>query len=255
MMSETVDVDGYEVTITQDEDASDPLSEDYGVAGTMATWHSRYRLGNIQPGIPPEKYLRAQVPYKVIEDLDRRLDRVKNREYEYRYSIRSGDSTFRFDYDKIREGLETRIGKVSDEWIRDNLVKLDVYLYDHSGLRLSSAPFGCPWDSGQLGFFFLTPEEVLKEWDGDKKKAKDYLEATLKTYGQYVAGEVFGVSGIEDPDGEEVEDGSCWGFYGYDNEASGLMEFVRDAINQDRISKAVERQERFNAACRDIVTV
>jgi len=29
---------------------------------------------------------------------------------------------------------------------------LPVYMYDHSGISLSSSPFECKWDSGKIGF-------------------------------------------------------------------------------------------------------
>jgi len=36
-------------------------------------------------------------------------------------------------------------------------IKLPIFLYDHSGLTLSTAPYACPWDSGQIGW-------ILVEW-------------------------------------------------------------------------------------------
>jgi hypothetical protein len=42
---------------------------------------------------------------------------------------------------------------------------------------------------------------------------------------------VYGVSSIEGPNGEKIEDASCWGFYGGDHEKSGLLEHARSAID------------------------
>jgi len=38
-----------------------------------------------------------------------------------------------------------------------------LFLYDHSGLRISLGPFGCPWDSGQVGWIYVSYENALKE--------------------------------------------------------------------------------------------
>lgn len=38
------------------------------------------------------------------------------------------------------------------QWWKDNGdggILIPVFLYDHSGLRISTGPFSCPWDSGQ----------------------------------------------------------------------------------------------------------
>lgn len=71
------------------------------------------------------------------------------------------------------------------------------------------------------------------------------LEAQCKSafelYGAWAWGDVYGVSEIHAPgepdedgdetEGEELEDGSCWGFYGRDHEASGLLDHARSIID------------------------
>ena len=52
---------------------------------------------------------------------------------------------------------------VVDLWMKENLVYLPVYLYDHSGLVLQTTPFSCPWDSGHVGIIYTTLEECRKE--------------------------------------------------------------------------------------------
>lgn len=90
-------------------------------------------------------------------------------------------------------------------------VYLPLYLYDHSGITMSTRPFSCKWDSGQVGFMYVTKEQIDKEWDGDVEKAKKYLEGEVKTYDQYLTNDVWGFT-IEDIDGPAEE--SCWGFFG-----------------------------------------
>jgi hypothetical protein len=57
------------------------------------------------------------------------------------------------------------------------------------------------------------------------------LEGAAELYGHWAWGDVYGVSSIEGPDGEEIEDASCWGFYGHDHGKSGLLEHARSAID------------------------
>lgn len=98
-------------------------------------------------------------------------------------------------------------------------VILPVYMYDHSGITISTKPFQCPWDSGQVGFIYATREEILKEYNAQRltKKLRERVEAQLKaeidTYDQYLRGDVWGFV-IENEDGEHVD--SCWGFFGED---------------------------------------
>lgn len=55
-------------------------------------------------------------------------------------------------------------------------------------------------------------------------------ESACKLYGAWVWGDVYGIAKILDPNGEEIEDGSVWSFYGSDHDASGLMESARGII-------------------------
>jgi hypothetical protein len=102
------------------------------------------------------------------------------------------------------------------EWWKENGkggVLLSLYLYDHSGITMSTAPFSCPWDSGQVGWIYVTADKIKQEYRSDPdaaKRAEEYLKGEVETYDQYLRGEVYGYI-LEGPDGE-VD--SCWGFFG-----------------------------------------
>jgi hypothetical protein len=68
----------------------------------------------------------------------------------------------------------------------EKLVVLPVYMYEHSSIALSTGPFSCPWDSGQLGFIYAKIEEGQKHEDVAKQ-----LEQEVKIYGAFLGGEVF----------------------------------------------------------------
>lgn len=108
-----------------------------------------------------------------------------------------------------------------------------LYLYDHSGITISTSPFSCPWDSGQIGFAWVPRHRVLKEWKCKRVTAKlrtmveACLEAEVRIYDAYLRGAVFGyvIDGpTEDPDVWEENLDSCWGFYGEgETKADGYM--------------------------------
>ena len=98
----------------------------------------------------------------------------------------------------------------------DAAVVLPLYLYDHSGITMSAGPFSCPWDSGQVGFTFISKADLRKEYGLKRiskvalKKAEKLLIAEVEEYDQYLTGDVWGY--VIERDGEEVS--SCWGFFG-----------------------------------------
>ena len=99
----------------------------------------------------------------------------------------------------------------------DVIASLPLYLYDHSGITMSTSPFSCPWDSGCVGLIYIAKADA-DEWinaDGtyDTEAMLAILESEVKEYDQYLTGDVWGYT-ITDDDGEEID--SCWGFYGHD---------------------------------------
>lgn len=99
---------------------------------------------------------------------------------------------------------------------KENAIYFPLYLYDHSGITMSTTPFSCPWDSGQIGYIYVLPEDIKKEFSCKKitKKIKDkvirILESEVEIYDQYLTGEVYGYQ-IIDKDNNEID--SCYGFY------------------------------------------
>lgn len=99
-----------------------------------------------------------------------------------------------------------------------NVVCLPLYLYDHSGITISTEPFSCPWDSGQVGVIYCTYEKIRQEYDLNPgeipvetiKRVIDRMKQEVLTYDQFLRGEVYGYV-VEDADGEHLD--SRWGFY------------------------------------------
>lgn len=87
---------------------------------------------------------------------------------------------------------------------------LPLHLYDHSGLTISTTPFSCPWDSGQVGWIYLTRERQEREHIEDPVS---YLKGEVATYDEFLRGDVYCFS-IED--NGNVIDGSC-GYFGLEH--------------------------------------
>lgn len=99
----------------------------------------------------------------------------------------------------------------------DDVIYTPVYMYDHSGIILSSTPFSCKWDSGQVGFNYITKQQVRTEYSVKRISPKlnqiviNSLNAELAVYSDYVEGNCYGFV-ITDSDDNHTD--SCWGFYG-----------------------------------------
>lgn len=99
-------------------------------------------------------------------------------------------------------------------------IVLPLYLYDHSGITMNTSGFSCPWDSGQVGWIYVTREKVRQEY-GCKRVSKKmvermegYLRNEVETYDQYLTGDVYGFRITDTETDEEVD--SCWGIFGDD---------------------------------------
>lgn len=104
-------------------------------------------------------------------------------------------------------------------WDRMNseAIIMPVYKIDHSGIAYSTSPFSCPWDSGQVGYIFISKSKIRKEYGVKrispklKKQVENNLKSEVEIYSSWANGEIYGFS-VEDENGESLE--SCWGFIG-----------------------------------------
>jgi hypothetical protein len=129
--------------------------------------------------------------------------------FHKRYNL--GDSPLEFSSEDFDDwnGMERHVNKISDG------MYLPLYLYDHSGITISTTPFSCLWDSGQVGFIYETRKNAIdfagKTYLTKKIRTQviENLEATVKEYNTYLTGEYYGYVIYDDKD--TIVD-SCWGF-------------------------------------------
>ena len=139
------------------------------------------------------------------------------------------------------------------EFLKENKEKIVakyLYLYDHSGLTISTSPFSCPWDSGVVGVVYIEKEQLKKEY-GKKvftKKlqeiANNIIDSEVEEYDNYLTGQVFGIIITNMDTGEETE--STWGFYGYDYAKTEAKAMLKAEVEYYKKQQIAERLDDIN---------
>ena len=126
----------------------------------------------------------------------------------------------------------------ADDYGTDNLVLLPVYMYDHGSCALSTSnvwPFNDRWDARQVGWIYVTHEEIEKEFGTfhkDLEKVKKILRAEVSLQSAWINGNVVGYH-LEGPPekcgacgnvSRRQPDETLWGFYITGKKDSGLLE-------------------------------
>ncbi|RLD55169.1 MAG: hypothetical protein DRJ01_17040, partial [Bacteroidetes bacterium] len=116
-------------------------------------------------------------------------------------------------WEELKKGIESK---------EEVLAIKPLYLYDHSGITISTSPFQCRWDSGQVGWIYITKGTVKITGMPIDKDLDKSIDLELSTYDQEIQGEVFGFSCYKD--GECID--SCGGFYGRDIRKNGMFDHI-----------------------------
>jgi len=110
------------------------------------------------------------------------------------------------------------------------VIILPLYLYDHSGITISTTPFSCRWDSGQVGFVYMTRESIKNDF-GIKRltkkalaKIQEIIKSEVKVYDDYLTGNVYSYDIYLN---DNVID-SCSGYFGYEPDES-KWDVLKDA--------------------------
>lgn len=220
---ETVDLgNNYFVDIQYDEYCQSPREWDN--VGTIAYKHSRYKLGEEEISDPID-WLCSKLGIDEAED----------------YS------------DEYLQKLE--------KLMQEKFIILPLFLYDHSGITISTEPFGCRWDSSKVGYIYVSKQEIVENYrdrwmhEDNKERldkyhkgldlfgiAENMLKQEVETFDQYLRGEVFGFSLYHNGTQEELD--SCWGYIGTDS-IKGILEECRATVEQDIKDKAIKFQEEM----------
>jgi hypothetical protein len=198
-------MDNFRFRIIRDESPENP--REYATA-TLACWHRRYSLGDIQPSLDPAafQYTEGADPTE-FPSFDEATDE----------QIAQGIKAFHTKYHVF-----------------------PLYMYDHSGIALSTTPFSCPWDSGQLGIAYLPKDGFTED------EARQVIGAELECYAHYLNGDGYGfeAEALNTNTGEWENFDSCFGFIG-PFETSGLMDYIPQAAQVD-VAKYISESPAFD---------
>lgn len=121
---------------------------------------------------------------------------------------------------------------VDVERLTEGAIVIPVYMYDHSGITISTNRFSCPWDSGQVGVIFCKLETAIKAFNlpagstwqsvcSDQQgevsdlstAARQAMESEVEQYNDYLNNNVVGyiTRSLGENGDEQIE--SVWGFY------------------------------------------
>lgn len=262
---------GFNINWYYDNDPQNPRT-DWDNLGHMICWHRRYSLGDkhnysdvdsfmsilISEHVSHERlreYLLSKKGNVWLEYIEHSPEDVKRYECKARVALGITDD-YDDDYWECEPDEKDRIIDMAvdqapleyltpddvAELLEDELVIMPVSIYDHSGVSIWLGSPTCMWDSGQVGFMYLTKKDALRELgncteENWKERAMECMEAEMEVYNCYISGDVYGFV-IEDEDENEID--SCWGYYG--------DEAVKDQNKENRalIDKEIAHREKIN---------
>lgn len=262
---------GFNINWYYDNDPQNPRT-DWDNLGHMICWHRRYNLGDKHNYSDVESFMSTLISKHVsherlreyllskkgrvwLEYIEHSPEDIESYGCTARVALGIGEN-FDGDYwgcepdekDRMidmavdQSPLEDLTPDDVAELLEDELVMLPVSIYDHSGVSIWLGSPTCKWDSGQVGFMYLTKKDALRELgncteENWKERAMECMEAEMKVYNCYISGDVYGFV-IEDEDENEID--SCWGYYG--------DEAVKDQNKENRalIDKEIAHREQIN---------
>lgn len=242
---EKVEYKGYVIEIIQDDDGINPRSEWDNLA-TMICFHNRYTLGDKHTYRNPQEMLR---------DLAIEADPYLQDRIEYWEDGKGWAQLQNKHPNTCGEMSDQKINKAIQSAIDKHFIILPLYLYDHSGITMSTSPFSCPWDSGQVGIIYISNKKALAEYGfkrltkANRAKIISYMVNEVECYDQYLTGDIYGFHVHKlDEDGEIEDDhdilDSCWGFFGHNWEENGLLEHAKPSIDW-HIKEMAEAEEHY----------
>lgn len=208
----------FKLEVFVDEDAYNANPRDYDNVGTFITWDRGYNSPDPNEYSSPDDFLLAwRGGWSVMDETGETFGDVYDTEDEAREDI--------YWYEEGR-GIMPDMGTAGRvPGIGAGGFMLPVFKFEHSGVAYNTGGFNDPWDSGQVGFIYMTAETVAKEYAQSETypTAESWALACLKgevsEYSSWASGEVYGYvlsEWVGNYGGEDTyrEVDSCWGFIG-----------------------------------------
>ena len=127
------------------------------------------------------------------------------------------------------EGIDRLInssGVMSVDHYSELMAYSSLYMYDHSGITISTSPFYCHWDSGQVGYVYITKKDAARNKIKTEKEAMKIIEDDVQCYDRYIRGEIHYYC-IYDQNGDIFEQ-----IYNIDDSVENLMVECQSIIDK-----------------------
>ena len=158
-----------------------------------------------------------------------------------RYSLGDDDNVLGFSKNSMRSACNCWDDVESELIKRGALEILPVYMYDHSGITINTTGYGGPFDSGQIGFVYVTRAslELCMGWERitavRRIKIKETLLQDVAHYDSFLRGAVYNwvleVQTCEKCDTWQHED-SCCEFIGDDWRTNGIKDYIQTYLDE-----------------------
>ncbi len=241
MQSETLEYKEYKIEVRQDEGAENPWKAWDCEPPLITVNGSRHGGTSFYSGAPENwRELVELLPASCFER-GNRVNLLKDALGEH-HSVKEL-AAMTADCGDIRsafvEMLNDCYGSSPEGWSQGGeWFEAAATLLCHGGIvSLETQSNGYSQGDSTLLLLIATPE-WLEKTGVAPEHVKTSLAASAELFGAWAWGDVYGVSAIRAPDedgdeseGQEIEDGACWGFYGPDHEKSGLMDHAKGAID------------------------
>lgn len=140
--------------------------------------------------------------------------------YHPRYHI--GDEDIKMNLEDMLKDIYQR---------EDILMVRSLYMLDHSGVAFSIDDFNDPWDSGQVGYIYVTYPRAMEMFGMTREEIDNHIDnlsvdivrnmkSELEAYQQYCNGDVYAY--VVSKNGRMVD--SCAGYFGTAWTENGLWE-------------------------------
>ena len=244
MSTDTIEYKGYKIKIAQDQDAENPF-ESWDCEPPLLTYYGGGHSSAKAYNDAPESW------YDILRLLPNAIWKRGQRMAFLREFILCYGETLRNyveqvcrvgDLEACAEILVDKLGAKPEGWgsactwfeTAESILKYAGIscLYEQSNGH-------CQGDS-TLCLVVLTPDWVQTVGVAPEH-FESCCESAIELYSAWAWGDVYGISEIiapgsldedgDETEGEAMEEGSVWGFYGRDHEKSGLMESARDTID------------------------
>lgn len=232
----------------------------------MFCWNNGYSLGDEHSYQEPRDFLQEMVRRHISREKVLRMIRKKKTNLELRYDRSSkqyslmvlmywrcplGNSDPGFycegQYSKadlntdwfFEEVLENLANSCMIDLLNgaEDFAMLPIYLFDHSGLAISTTDFICPFDCGQVGYVWteksiIMNREMYRTKNGRrvkiteanwKKAAETIMTESVAFYDTYLEGNVYGFELYNVSDDDKCES-SSYGYYGARYEENGMLD-------------------------------